>query len=789
MSSGAVYEIATKITMVNGVSGVLAVLASDLLRVEGGVKKLEESFKTLNRTSVAMLGGLGIFVGKEVLSGFKHIADHGEKLLDQQDKLQRAGISYNEVLKAQNTYWRDVAKQVPTATVSDYLKTYNEMRSVVGADDALEKTPWALRLQAITDNMSEGGGKVGGKDAWKLLRALEMKGITITDPKGSEELAAKMVQNIIGSGGKLSASDFANIASTGGTAWIKASPRYIATSLSNLASDLGGMRTGTAMMTLNQTLSGATKLGEAQYAEFAKLGLLHEKQIGWNKKLNQPIMGIDSFVDSGLAMSDTDLWVQRYMVPALDRIYGKDDAKRNQSLAIMGRNRHTRRMFEAFSNPGLIAQAQKDSALWEQAHGVHQSYDEGLSRNPVLIKQAFHKQYESMMQAMGAPMMTAAIPVMKSVTGFFTEVGAFANAHPNTFKILGYGIAFLGSALVGGGALAIMGALGPAGWIAGGIGVLGAAVVNWWPQIKAGWNGMIDGIAKFGNGMKNWGEKLGTTLDGVRTKAIEWGTSFTTTLTGFFTDAVPNKVKEWVSAIGNAFDWLIGKIKGFVGGLFGFGGGGGAAGMGGATANGSGFNPGAVVGGSHDPVANAAGMLGASEIGNNADIQQYLRTGGMGMNPAKVAWCAAFVNASLAKAGIKGTGSAAAISFAHWGNPVNGPIQRGDVLVRPHHVGILTGNTQNGLAEMISGNHGNAVSRSWESLRNAWVRRKTSFAPPMKGSQLASASPTVILEVDGRELGRSASKHVAQHHEHTRQSPYFNGHGMFAGPDHSFAVG
>lgn len=129
-----------------------------------------------------------------------------------------------------------------------------------------------------------------------------------------------------------------------------------------------------------------------------------------------------------------------------------------------------------------------------------------------------------------------------------------------------------------------------------------------------------------------------------------------------------------------------------------------------------------------DPVANAQSLLGKEEHVDHDDIQNYLKTGGIGMDPAKVAWCAAFVNASLAKSGIPGTNSAAALSFSKWGQPVRDGYQRGDVMVFDRggghgHVGLLTGNTRNGLVEMISGNQGNRVSTSWENPASAMIRR------------------------------------------------------------------
>jgi uncharacterized protein (TIGR02594 family) len=137
-------------------------------------------------------------------------------------------------------------------------------------------------------------------------------------------------------------------------------------------------------------------------------------------------------------------------------------------------------------------------------------------------------------------------------------------------------------------------------------------------------------------------------------------------------------------------------------------------------------------------VDRATGMVGMHERVNQRDIQQYLTTGGAGMNPAKTAWCAAFVNASLKMGGVGGSGSQVATSFMDKGQPVTTEPQKGDVVVesrglRPGqpggHVGLATGRTRLGPTgyefEVVSGNLSNRVGREWVPAQKATVRRMT----------------------------------------------------------------
>lgn len=138
-------------------------------------------------------------------------------------------------------------------------------------------------------------------------------------------------------------------------------------------------------------------------------------------------------------------------------------------------------------------------------------------------------------------------------------------------------------------------------------------------------------------------------------------------------------------------------------------------------------------------VDDAMKLEGLHERRDRDKIREYLRTGGAGMDPATTSWCAAFVNSSLQREGVKGSGSAVATSFVNWGKPATGGVQRGDVLVitRGHragetggHVGMATGQTRQGPHgleyEMISGNSSDQVRRTWEPATRVTARRARS---------------------------------------------------------------
>lgn len=131
-------------------------------------------------------------------------------------------------------------------------------------------------------------------------------------------------------------------------------------------------------------------------------------------------------------------------------------------------------------------------------------------------------------------------------------------------------------------------------------------------------------------------------------------------------------------------------------------------------------------------IAIARQHLGEDEIRDETKLSNFFREAGIKISPRVTAWCAAYVNTNLAKAGIKGTGSLAAYSFLKWGDSVSDktPIAAGDVAIpKSHsHVEMLTGETKtvNGVeyVKEIGGNQGGTVSgRGGVSER--WVPRSS----------------------------------------------------------------
>ncbi len=103
-------------------------------------------------------------------------------------------------------------------------------------------------------------------------------------------------------------------------------------------------------------------------------------------------------------------WVQKDLLPALKAAGVKPGPEEDSILAKIGRNRNTTRMLTMFSDSGFVAQINKDLDIWRKGMTPGAAYGDFVHNDPRGVDSAFDKQYQSMMQAIGAPLEQAAIP-------------------------------------------------------------------------------------------------------------------------------------------------------------------------------------------------------------------------------------------------------------------------------------------------------------------------------------------------------------------------------------------
>ena len=156
----------------------------------------------------------------------------------------------------------------------------------------------------------------------------------------------------------------------------------------------------------------------------------------------------------------------------------------------------------------------------------------------------------------------------------------------------------------------------------------------------------------------------------------------------------------------------------------------------------------------------AADNLGMNESDKSGALKEYLKDGGVNLDPAEIAWCAAYVNATLAQSGMSGTGSNMARSFLNWGVKVSEP-KRGDLVVLSRgsdqtkgHVGFFDGYDEAGNIRILGGNQGNSVSVATYSKESVLGYRRAQ--PQTVTADDAGAKLAEIMQIEDPAVRKGA---------------------------------
>jgi hypothetical protein len=473
-----VYEIFTKITMTNGVSSVLAVIAKEILGLEGGIAKLEKSFHSLNRTSSAVLGGLGLAGGAGIVVLLKSAADHAKELSHQLSNIQKLGLTPAQVSAATSAAFA-LPSQVHGMTSADTLKILSNINSIVGPEGARKMLePLAKFGQAMGAQTND--YDAANENILKLVRSGDLLGKFVDATTHQVDLNKltsflDLVTKVsAATHGMVGPSTWLALAQQGGPAMSGMTDEGLM-SMAMVAQSMGGFRAGTALTSLYQQMVGG-KMTKPAAEQLVDLGLLKNDysvtpggHIVWGKgALDTPFTQ---------AIQKDPLQAEVIMRKAMEA-HGFDTIEKQipELFKMLGRQTTQRLVHDFLRNePQMFGERGRlmGGAGVDEQLKIANSSD--YERNLHNLSEA----WKEMMAQIGLPLTKAAIPVMQEITKVFLEIAKFAQEHAGGIKLLGEGLAAVAAVFIGVGGAALLAAIGPVGWMALGIGALGVAIANW----------------------------------------------------------------------------------------------------------------------------------------------------------------------------------------------------------------------------------------------------------------------------------------------------------------------
>ncbi|MGH6821941.1 MAG: hypothetical protein ACREC4_00365 [Methylocella sp.] len=518
------YETFIRLSLISNVAEGLAVIIGRLAGAVTEVKKLEKGLAALRPAVLGFVSGLaGLELGKALFG----LAKGSQDLLDKQNQMLRLNISMNEVNRLTAKGFDEVARSVPTASIDQYLKTVMELRSVTGDLASAERlAPKALKVDALLENVLGAKGAHSGTEFYKFMRSAEMAGI-VTDEAKRDKFTDEVFSYVTSFQGKLTPADFVTLARRGKSAWANAVNMDKAVgAYAVAAADIGGPTAGQSIKSLEQLQLGTAVMSGQQRDIWGRAGLIDlskTKDVGFGRVMLEP-----GALEGSLAtVGDLPRWIEQYIRPKVMALAGNDPALYAAYLEKMMPNRSAGYMARFFGDEGFVHQRMKDLGLAKEAWDPDRAYASYVNANPKGVEAAYEAQKKSMGEAIGAPVMQAAIPVMQAVTSLFTKIGELANVHPEALKNIAVALGGVAVALAAFGVGAMIVAM--AAFIPGGIatiaiaGIVSAiaalAAVNW-GDLKKGLISFVDGIVWFAGEI---GKELNAALDRFVATLITFG--------------------------------------------------------------------------------------------------------------------------------------------------------------------------------------------------------------------------------------------------------------------------
>jgi hypothetical protein len=486
------WKVGITLSMVSNHKEVLGALASGLGLVDKKVAGLTEKFSKLK---FAVAGALGAFVSEKMLSGLVSIVREAEDLSHILAQIKKTGTDIGGV----QGMAEGVTGNLRGIKMEDVLKVYLKSAGVLGGKEhAMEITP-ALSAWARANANTTGDMDASLKGAQDIVRAAEQMG-QLTDAwsgnvdlekfKKFLDLTAKISAV---TGGQVTGSTWRQIATTGGASVMGMDEKSLGT-LAILSQYMGGSRTGTAMMSLQQQMAGGTMFKRTAEA-MEEIGLLKEGE--WKTSGGRVVLTPEARERlSALFRNPTEATAQ--VLEALEK-HGYDTPEKQNAeiFAIFGRATTQRAMADLLRNRGQI---DRELGMFGKAEGVAGQNKITDAEDMKQVLSNLSTAWHNFVLAISGPQSQVFINVLQTMTGAVEQATKFATAHPMAMEAIAAGIAALGVAFAGATMAALLAAIGVGGTLTVGILGLAAGVGT---LIALNWNSLVGLINSFADSLSN----------------------------------------------------------------------------------------------------------------------------------------------------------------------------------------------------------------------------------------------------------------------------------------------
>jgi hypothetical protein len=513
-----IYETAIKLSLVEtGVLSGISAIVAQLARGTGEVAKFEKALVGLKG---AAWGVGGIFAGWEAIKGIKHLADHAKELSHELVQIKKLGSMTDQEFAQFKGWAMGMPGRVPGTTTVDAAKTFGAIQSMFGKDQAMSMGDTIARFGQVLGNQ-KGNWDNTTEAILKMIRAGDLMGkfvdsVTHKVDVGKLQRFLDLGTRVINAThGMISAETWFGMAQQGGPALSNMTDEGLL-SMAMVAQGMGGQRAGTALFSgFSQLVGGVMTQWKAQL--FKDMGFVGDFTVNKGGHLSWAKGALDTNFTRAFQKDPMEA-VKMLQEGLVKQGYDTIEKQVPMLYKLFQRQTTIREWHDLLRNmPQMLQERERIK------HGMGAGGSANIA-NLEDYEQVMHNAaaaWNDMTAKVGLPITVAAIPVMHKITEVFIQLGTLAIAHPDVIANLATGITVLGAALMGGGGVAILAALGPAGWLAAGIIAAGAAmalyknpIMTWLENIRAtNWNEEISkALEPAIVALKAWFKNLGTAI-------------------------------------------------------------------------------------------------------------------------------------------------------------------------------------------------------------------------------------------------------------------------------------
>jgi len=369
------YKIGVKISLINNSSLGLMALSRDFMRTEADAAKLEARILSIQK--LAIKGGLMLGLGAVGLSLFKQPLEEAKLFETQASKLRALGVGESIVSEAMQF---SKGMNIMGSSARDNLKMLTEAHSILrDFGHAKEVTPLLAQMRFGIESVMDKGGHGGGHGEkaermfMDLIKVAELRG-ALKDMDTFKRVLDFSTQAYVASGGLVKPADMLNMIKTGGVAAKQLSDQSFFFGLLHTMQEMGGSRTGTALMSAYQNWSmGRTTQQTAE--ELVKAGLVKPDSIKYGKTGHITKLSPDALIASDKAKSNPFAFLMEDVLPKLRAGGATTDQQVLTRISQLFSNRTASNLFTSLYLER--SNIEKHMKAAPQAFGVAALYKEG----------------------------------------------------------------------------------------------------------------------------------------------------------------------------------------------------------------------------------------------------------------------------------------------------------------------------------------------------------------------------------------------------------------------------